>query len=250
MPAQVVGTATGSARRVHRDDPAAAARLVRVVLCRADAWLDWEDHPVDAPAALGTRDLRQASAALFARRRLAPPRSRRLAPRGAGRRRWNGRASRRSTARPGLRRRPRRLAMTGRARRRPCAARRRRRLRLRPPASARRAPRPARRRRRRRAPRCRSRADADGPGRDGAAKPDAARAAGPARPGRRVDRAGRQRDRRDDAPAGPDAEGSRREFADPPARRAGRGQPAVFGAPRRGRHRTARSMCRSPIRRR
>src|SRR5262249_20619336 len=23
--------------------------LVRIVLCRADAWLDWEEHPVDRP---------------------------------------------------------------------------------------------------------------------------------------------------------------------------------------------------------
>src|SRR5207237_7970648 len=49
IPGQVVGTRdrlrvmfVNMTLRQQRD-------LVRIVLCRADAWLDWEDHPIDQP---------------------------------------------------------------------------------------------------------------------------------------------------------------------------------------------------------
>jgi cellulose synthase (UDP-forming) len=56
--------------------------IVRVVLCRADAWLDWEDHPVDAPVrAVG--QIFHSIGGIFRRSgRLAPPRTVPLAPEG------------------------------------------------------------------------------------------------------------------------------------------------------------------------
>ena len=41
--------------------------LVRVVLCRADAWLDWEDHPVDRPLR-SVREIFSSIGGLFVRR--------------------------------------------------------------------------------------------------------------------------------------------------------------------------------------
>ena len=45
--------------------------LVRVVLCRADAWLDWEEHPVDRPLR-SVREILVAIGGLFARRQFGP----------------------------------------------------------------------------------------------------------------------------------------------------------------------------------
>jgi cellulose synthase (UDP-forming) len=45
--------------------------LVRIVLCRADAWLDWEDHPIDRPLrAVG--EILGSIVGLFVPRRLRP----------------------------------------------------------------------------------------------------------------------------------------------------------------------------------
>jgi cellulose synthase (UDP-forming) len=51
--------------------------LVRVVLCRADAWLDWEEHPVDRPLR-SVREILSSIAGLF-----APRNFRAAAPAGA-----------------------------------------------------------------------------------------------------------------------------------------------------------------------
>ena len=52
--------------------------LVRVVLCRADAWLDWEDHPVDRRSGR-LREIFGSIGGLFVRPRrrgaAAPPQS-------------------------------------------------------------------------------------------------------------------------------------------------------------------------------
>ncbi|HTW54678.1 MAG TPA: UDP-forming cellulose synthase catalytic subunit [Stellaceae bacterium] len=45
--------------------------LVRVVLCRADAWLDWEEHPVDRPLR-SVREILGSIGGLFAPRGLRP----------------------------------------------------------------------------------------------------------------------------------------------------------------------------------
>ena len=45
--------------------------LVRVVLCRADAWLDWEEHPVDRPLR-SVREILISIGGLFVRRRWRP----------------------------------------------------------------------------------------------------------------------------------------------------------------------------------
>jgi len=46
--------------------------LVRVVLCRADAWLDWEEHPIDRPLR-SVREILGSIGGLFLRRRFQPP---------------------------------------------------------------------------------------------------------------------------------------------------------------------------------
>src|SRR5258708_22852876 len=54
--------------------------LVRIVVCRADAWLDWEDHPVDVPLR-SVRQIFHSIGGLFRRGgQLAPPRTGPLAP--------------------------------------------------------------------------------------------------------------------------------------------------------------------------
>ena len=45
--------------------------LVRIVLCSADAWLDWEEHPVDRPLR-SVREILASIGGLFARRRWRP----------------------------------------------------------------------------------------------------------------------------------------------------------------------------------
>lgn len=45
--------------------------LVRIVLCRADAWLDWEEHPVDRPLR-SVREILISIGGLFVPRRLRP----------------------------------------------------------------------------------------------------------------------------------------------------------------------------------
>src|SRR5579872_5216638 len=45
--------------------------LVRVVLCRADAWLDWEEHPVDRPLR-SVREILASIGGLFVRHKFAP----------------------------------------------------------------------------------------------------------------------------------------------------------------------------------
>src|SRR5215469_7896804 len=45
--------------------------LVRIVLCRADAWLDWEEHPVDRPLR-SVREILNSIAGLFVRPRFRP----------------------------------------------------------------------------------------------------------------------------------------------------------------------------------
>ncbi len=80
IPGKIVGTRnrlrvmfTEMTLRQQRD-------LVRIVLCRADAWLDWEDHPVDAPLR-SVRQIFGSIRGLFRRSaRLAPPRVGPLAP--------------------------------------------------------------------------------------------------------------------------------------------------------------------------
>jgi cellulose synthase (UDP-forming) len=47
--------------------------LVRVVLCRADAWLDWEEHPVDRPLR-SVREILTSIGGLFIRPNAGPPR--------------------------------------------------------------------------------------------------------------------------------------------------------------------------------
>jgi len=53
--------------------------VVRVVLCRADAWLDWEDHPIDAPIRSAGR-IFSTIRGMFRRTTLQPPRTGQLAP--------------------------------------------------------------------------------------------------------------------------------------------------------------------------
>ncbi len=50
LPARVVGW-DGDSLRVAFDELTLRQQrdLVRIVLCRADAWLDWEEHPIDRP---------------------------------------------------------------------------------------------------------------------------------------------------------------------------------------------------------
>jgi cellulose synthase (UDP-forming) len=79
VPAQVVGTRnrlrvmfTEMTLRQKRD-------VVRVVLCRADAWLDWEDHPIDAPIRSAGR-IFSTITGMFRRTKLRPARTGQLAP--------------------------------------------------------------------------------------------------------------------------------------------------------------------------
>jgi cellulose synthase (UDP-forming) len=80
VPGQIVGTRsrlrvmfTNMTLRQQRD-------VVRIVLCRADAWLDWEDLPVDRPLR-SVGQILHSIGGLFRRRgRLAPPRTGTLAP--------------------------------------------------------------------------------------------------------------------------------------------------------------------------
>ncbi|MGH6738644.1 MAG: PilZ domain-containing protein, partial [Bradyrhizobium sp.] len=74
VPGQVVGTRNrlrvmfaAMTLRQRRD-------LVRIVLCRADAWLDWEDHPIDQPLR-SVRGIFHSIGGMFRRAgRLRPPR--------------------------------------------------------------------------------------------------------------------------------------------------------------------------------
>jgi cellulose synthase (UDP-forming) len=45
--------------------------LVRIVLCRADAWLDWEEHPIDRPLR-SVREIMLSISGIFVRRRWRP----------------------------------------------------------------------------------------------------------------------------------------------------------------------------------
>ena len=45
--------------------------LVRIVLCRADAWLDWEEHPIDRPLR-SAREILTSIGGLFVPRRVGP----------------------------------------------------------------------------------------------------------------------------------------------------------------------------------
>ncbi len=50
FPARIVGWNEDQLRVMFADMNLRQQRdIVRIVLCRADAWLDWEDHPVDSP---------------------------------------------------------------------------------------------------------------------------------------------------------------------------------------------------------
>jgi cellulose synthase (UDP-forming) len=53
--------------------------LVRLVLCRADAWLDWEEHPVDRPLR-SVREILASIGGLFTPRRFRPATPARTAP--------------------------------------------------------------------------------------------------------------------------------------------------------------------------
>ena len=79
IPGQIVGT-RGQLRVMFADMTLRQQRdIVRVVLCRADAWLDWEDHPVDRPGR-SVRQIFHSIGGLFRRAgRLAPPRTAPLA---------------------------------------------------------------------------------------------------------------------------------------------------------------------------
>ena len=80
IPGRVVGTRnrlrvmfTDMTLRQNRD-------LVRIVLCRADAWLDWDDLPVDRPIR-SVRQIFHSIGGLFRRgAKLAPPRTVPLGP--------------------------------------------------------------------------------------------------------------------------------------------------------------------------
>src|SRR6266849_551643 len=80
FPGQVVGT-RDRLRVMFIDMTLRQQRdLVRIVLCRADAWLDWEDHPVDVPLR-SVRQIFHSIGGLFRRGgQLAPPRTGPLAP--------------------------------------------------------------------------------------------------------------------------------------------------------------------------
>ncbi len=79
IPGQVVGTRgrlrcmfTGMTLHQQRD-------IVRIVLCRADAWLDWEDIPVDRPLH-SVSQIIHSIGGLLVRRAVAPPRTVPLGP--------------------------------------------------------------------------------------------------------------------------------------------------------------------------
>ena len=80
IPGQIVGT-RGKLRVMFTEMTLRQKRdIVRVVLCRADAWLDWEDHPVDVPLR-SVRQIFSSIGGMFRRGgRLAPPRTVPLAP--------------------------------------------------------------------------------------------------------------------------------------------------------------------------
>ena len=81
IPGRIVGT-RGRLRVMFTEMNLRQQRdLVRVVLCRADAWLDWEDHPIDRPMrSVGT--IMHSISGMFVRRKAAPPRTVPLAPGG------------------------------------------------------------------------------------------------------------------------------------------------------------------------
>ncbi len=72
LPARIIAW-EGEALRVVFDDLTLRQQrdLVRIVLCRADAWLDWEEHPVDRPLR-AVREILGSIAGLFVPRRLRP----------------------------------------------------------------------------------------------------------------------------------------------------------------------------------
>ncbi len=248
FPARIVGWAGDQLRLMFTEMTVHQQRdIVRIVLCRADAWLDWEDHPIDQPLRSVSQILRSIGG-LFVMRgwrslgqaRVAaapvPAAAASAAPPPAGSRR--GRTAPREgdvADDMGRRHRPR---YDGDDRRRfgpDLAAARWRGA----GPECRRRGQPIGCRDRRRGAAGSGRAGAGHgalgarAGRSAAIEPDAAGTAGAARSGQRHD------DRSDglDAAAGADAKGPWRQFADPPARRAGRRQSAVLGAARRCRDR-------------
>jgi len=72
LPARIVAW-DGEVLRVAFDELTIRQQrdLVRIVLCRADAWLDWEDHPVDRPLR-AMREILGSIAGLFVPRQLRP----------------------------------------------------------------------------------------------------------------------------------------------------------------------------------
>lgn len=79
IPGRVVGT-RGRLRCMFTDMTLRQQRdIVRIVLCRADAWLDWEDIAVDRPLS-SVRQIMRSITGLFVRRSFAPPRTVPLGP--------------------------------------------------------------------------------------------------------------------------------------------------------------------------
>ncbi|HEX3881728.1 MAG TPA: UDP-forming cellulose synthase catalytic subunit [Stellaceae bacterium] len=72
LPARVVGW-DGDTLRVAFDELTLRQQrdLVRIVLCRADAWLDWEEHPIDRPLR-SAREILISIGGLFVPRRTRP----------------------------------------------------------------------------------------------------------------------------------------------------------------------------------
>ncbi len=72
LPGKVVGW-DGEILRVAFEDLTLRQQrdLVRIVLCRADAWLDWEEHPVDRPLR-SVREILSSIAGLFVRQSFRP----------------------------------------------------------------------------------------------------------------------------------------------------------------------------------
>jgi cellulose synthase (UDP-forming) len=81
IPGRIVGT-RGKMRVMFVNMTLRQQRdLVRIVLCRADAWLDWEDQPVDRPLQ-SVRQIFNSIGGLFVRRTVVPPRTVPLGPLG------------------------------------------------------------------------------------------------------------------------------------------------------------------------
>jgi cellulose synthase (UDP-forming) len=72
LPARVIGW-DGDSLRVAFDELTLRQQrdLVRIVLCRADAWLDWEEHPIDRPLR-SAREILTSIAGLFIPNRPRP----------------------------------------------------------------------------------------------------------------------------------------------------------------------------------